>query len=476
MLLAAAALPASEALAKKKHARGNAQAISKTIKKRAVKAPVDVVKTIPGKTIPGVTTAAPTLADEAVPPATPTGDKTATEEPAITPTAETDRPPPPRIDASGMPFKLTGDSAVDAAYETCEKLLAGRTLEFNYLPPIRKGSCGTERPVAVRSFGKQKVKINPPATMNCAMLAKLDDWFERSLQGLARKHLRSPIARIDNATSYDCRNRYGDPREKLSEHAKANALDMAGFITASGLRISVAFDWGPNLRDMVAMAKAAKEAREKIEAETAAKLAAAEAAAKAAKALADAEVNSADPSQIPVETASITPTAPAKTDIIDNDKKPNSKEKPIDPVSTTKSKKKLTKLGRKIVQAETDIAKVLVEKRLLGRAALGKQPLDATTRAVVVKAVVDAKQEIREEAAKTPHKRGQRRTAELVSEAKEMGVKMPPPATSRSRFLHGAHSSACKFFGTILGPEANAAHADHFHVDLTPRNGSSYCQ
>ncbi len=33
-------------------------------------------------------------------------------------------------------------------------------------------------------------------------------------------------------------------------------------------------------------------------------------------------------------------------------------------------------------------------------------------------------------------------------------------------FLRTVHTSACKRFGTVLGPSYNAAHADHFHVEL----------
>ncbi|MFN3989133.1 MAG: extensin family protein [Erythrobacter sp.] len=40
-------------------------------------------------------------------------------------------------------------------------------------------------------------------------------------------------------------------------------------------------------------------------------------------------------------------------------------------------------------------------------------------------------------------------------------------------FLRVVHSSACKRFGTVLGPEYNAAHADHFHLEGT---GAKFCR
>lgn len=41
------------------------------------------------------------------------------------------------------------------------------------------------------------------------------------------------------------------------------------------------------------------------------------------------------------------------------------------------------------------------------------------------------------------------------------------------RFLRTVHDSACKRFGTVLGPNYNAAHKDHLHLEL---GGGSYCR
>lgn len=41
------------------------------------------------------------------------------------------------------------------------------------------------------------------------------------------------------------------------------------------------------------------------------------------------------------------------------------------------------------------------------------------------------------------------------------------------QFLTAIHSSACKRFGTVLGPAYNAAHRDHLHLELS---GSSFCR
>ena len=42
-------------------------------------------------------------------------------------------------------------------------------------------------------------------------------------------------------------------------------------------------------------------------------------------------------------------------------------------------------------------------------------------------------------------------------------------------FLRVVHRSACKRFGTVLGPEYNRAHEDHFHLEGTSQD-SSFCR
>jgi hypothetical protein len=55
----------------------------------------------------------------------------------------------------------------------------------------------------------------------------------------------------------------------------------------------------------------------------------------------------------------------------------------------------------------------------------------------------------------------------------------PPPAatvvaatTVEATFLKRLHKGACATFGTVLGPEANEAHRDHFHLDVKERRSS----
>ncbi|MGE1155011.1 extensin family protein [Pseudomonas kitaguniensis] len=68
--------------------------------------------------------------------------------------------------------------------------------------------------------------------------------FERhSLQPAAQEVFGQAVTRVDHLGSFACRNIYNRAEGQLSQHASANALDIAGFRLADGRTISVLKDW-----------------------------------------------------------------------------------------------------------------------------------------------------------------------------------------------------------------------------------------
>ena len=62
----------------------------------------------------------------------------------------------------------------------------------------------------------------------------------------------------------------------------------------------------------------------------------------------------------------------------------------------------------------------------------------------------------------------------VLADGRRISVKQGWNGTNQERaFLRTIHSSACKRFGTVLGPGYNAAHHDHLHVDMS---GQGYCR
>jgi hypothetical protein len=47
---------------------------------------------------------------------------------------------------------------------------------------------------------------------------------------------------------------------------------------------------------------------------------------------------------------------------------------------------------------------------------------------------------------------------------------------ARSEFVRIVHDDACHTFGTVLGPEANEAHKNHFHLDMKARRHPAVCE
>jgi hypothetical protein len=48
--------------------------------------------------------------------------------------------------------------------------------------------------------------------------------------------------------------------------------------------------------------------------------------------------------------------------------------------------------------------------------------------------------------------------------------------TKEGAFLRRLHRGACGIFSTVLGPEANEAHRNHFHFDLAARRRNAFCE
>jgi len=160
---------------------------------------------------------------------------------AIVATPQSPEAPPPNW----------SDAEVIAALRQCLRLLAPMATSIDILDPIRTGECGTPVPIRLKRFGATGgVDVEPPAVVNCQVIARLHDWIEGTLQPAAERLLGSRIARIVTASSYDCRNRIGSSSVRISEHAFANAIDVGAVVTADGRSIDVLTNWGPTARDL----------------------------------------------------------------------------------------------------------------------------------------------------------------------------------------------------------------------------------
>src|SRR3546814_16975872 len=68
-------------------------------------------------------------------------------------------------------------------------------------------------------------------------------WEREVVQPAAQLYFKTKVTDIEHYGSYNCRRIYGRSEAAWSEHATADALDVAGFRFANGMRIKVRLDW-----------------------------------------------------------------------------------------------------------------------------------------------------------------------------------------------------------------------------------------
>jgi len=99
---------------------------------------------------------------------------------------------------------------------------------------------------AVRITGGDITPLAPGGlVMQCPLAVRYVIWDRQVLQPAAQEILGSRVARVDNYGSYACRRIYNSdrPQDRPSEHARANALDVAGVTLEDGRTVSIANDW-----------------------------------------------------------------------------------------------------------------------------------------------------------------------------------------------------------------------------------------
>jgi hypothetical protein len=82
------------------------------------------------------------------------------------------------------------------------------------------------------------VRMTPPAILRCPMAHAVAQWVQNDLAP-ASNGLQSPPIAIVNAGSYECRGRNNDSNGKVSEHGRANALDLGAIRLANGTGIDL---------------------------------------------------------------------------------------------------------------------------------------------------------------------------------------------------------------------------------------------
>ncbi len=152
-----------------------------------------------------------------------------------------------RLDLSQPVGAFTGRkiAGLTSRFAECRALLRAAGVHYTVLPPVpAQGQCGYADGVRFAPGGSRTITFSPANPgVSCPVAAALAVWEWNVVQPAAQKHFGKQVVGIEHLGSYSCRRIYGRSSGDWSEHATADAIDVAAFRLSDGTRVSVLQDW-----------------------------------------------------------------------------------------------------------------------------------------------------------------------------------------------------------------------------------------
>lgn len=134
---------------------------------------------------------------------------------------------------------------------SCEAALKTGNVEFvskdDFVSP-ENSRCSIKDRVELRSIDGVALK---PVETRCQIALRLALWVKWDMEPMAQEELGTSLASIDHFGSYACRAMRGSSR--MSKHASADAIDIAGLRFANGQHLTLKNNWngegGPFLKE-----------------------------------------------------------------------------------------------------------------------------------------------------------------------------------------------------------------------------------
>lgn len=165
------------------------------------------------------------------------------EAPAEPPKAEEQHQPAAEQQVPGSSDQRPAETtAPPPAPSACRLALTDAIAIAPSIPDVHgPGGCGGEDLVRLEAVvlpDKRQVAVKPAAILRCTMASAIADWIRSDIAPLTVA-LGSVVSDLDNLDSFECRGRNGVIGAKLSEHGRANALDVRALQLANGQSISL---------------------------------------------------------------------------------------------------------------------------------------------------------------------------------------------------------------------------------------------
>jgi hypothetical protein len=146
----------------------------------------------------------------------------------------------PKVEGPGQE-KAAAAADPDKATLQCHAELRREGVEFRVLQDRTfSGGCSAVGAVQLLDIGTPVTNLG---SMTCPLARQFARWTREAVQPAAGQWLKSRVIRVESFGTYACRPLNGVAGNKLSEHGRANAVDIAAFVLADGRRITVLEGW-----------------------------------------------------------------------------------------------------------------------------------------------------------------------------------------------------------------------------------------
>lgn len=131
------------------------------------------------------------------------------------------------------------------AFRQCLADLAALGARVQPLPDrVFANGCSATGAVKLVAIG---IPVTNLGAMKCGLARPFVQWVQQSVQPAARARLGTTVAKIESFGTFACRPVNNIEGNRLSEHGRANAVDIAAFDLIDGRRITVKDAWnGPD--------------------------------------------------------------------------------------------------------------------------------------------------------------------------------------------------------------------------------------
>jgi hypothetical protein len=126
-------------------------------------------------------------------------------------------------------------------FRQCVATMRAEGSQVQTLPDrVFANGCSATSSVKLVAIG---IPVTNLGAVKCTLAAPFARWIRQDVPAQASRWLGGYVVRIESFGSFACRPVNGQAGNGLSEHGRANAIDIAAFVLKDGRRISVRDGW-----------------------------------------------------------------------------------------------------------------------------------------------------------------------------------------------------------------------------------------